>query len=216
VWRSFVAAHSGRCTEDLLTALILLIRHAAHAQLGNVLSGRIPGIGLSSEGRTQAERIASRLDGLAIDAVHSSPLQRAQETAFAIIAHRPELSVETVPELQELDFGDWAGQSLAELAEDPQWDRWNTVRANARPPGGESMAQAQQRAWTHVEHAAEAFPGGAVVMVTHCDIIRAVVAKVLGMSLNLFHRMEVDPATISRLVVGHWGAKVLSLNETCP
>jgi broad specificity phosphatase PhoE len=51
-------------------------------------------------------------------------------------------------------------------------------------------------------------------MVTHCDIIRAVIAHVLGLSLDHILRFDIDPASISRLAVGDWGAKILSLNET--
>jgi probable phosphoglycerate mutase len=203
-------------TEGFLTALILLIRHAAHAHLGNVLSGRIPGIALSPEGRSQADRLALSLDGIEIHAVQCSPVQRAQETALAIAARRRGLFVETVPALEEVDFGDWTGRSFAELADDPRWGNWNSLRETAKAPNGESMAQALDRAWDHIKRAAAKWPNQTIAMITHCDIIRAVIAKVLGLSLNHIHRFDVDPASISRLVVGAWGAKVAGLNETCP
>jgi ribonuclease H / adenosylcobalamin/alpha-ribazole phosphatase len=201
-------------TESFVTALILLIRHAAHAHVANILSGRTPGIALSSEGRSQAEGLAMRLDDLALNAIHASPVQRAQETAHSVAA-RQGLKVETVPELEELDFGDWSGRSFLELADDPRWNDWNCVRESAAAPNGESMAQAQERAWAHVQRTAGVWPDGMIAMITHCDIIRSVIARALGLSLNHIHRFDIDTASISRLVVGAWGAKVLSLNETC-
>lgn len=212
--RSFAAAPCGvvRATESGVTSQILLIRHAAHGHLGNILSGRLPGISLSEEGRSQADRLAARLGAVRIDAVHTSPVQRAQETAGSIAAGRG-LPVQVAPALEELDFGDWAGRSFVELADDPRWDTWNSARESATAPGGESMAEAQARAWDHVEATALAAPESTVAMVTHCDIIRALVARVLGLPLGLIHRFDVDPASVTRLAVGQWGAKVLSLNE---
>jgi probable phosphoglycerate mutase len=202
-----------RPTESGVTSQILLIRHAAHGHLGSILSGRLPGIPLSHEGRSQAERLGERLAGMQIDAVHASPVQRAQETAASIAAGRG-LPVQVAPALEELDFGDWAGRSFVELAEDPRWDTWNSARESATAPGGESMAEAQARAWDHVARTARASPGRTVAMVTHCDIIRALVARVLGLSLGHIHRFDVDPASVTRLAVGQWGAKVLGLNES--
>lgn len=196
-----------------MTSHILLIRHAAHGHLGNILSGRLPGVPLSQEGRSQAQRLAARLAATQMDAVHTSPVQRAQETAAAIAARRG-LAVEVAPALDELDFGDWAGRSFVELAGDPRWDSWNTARETATAPGGEGMTAAQSRAWTHVERTALASPDRTVAMVTHCDVIRAVVARVLGLSLGHIQRFDVDPASVTRLAVGSWGAKVLSLNES--
>lgn len=198
-----------------MTAKILLIRHAAHSHLDNVLSGRAPGIALSSAGRSQAKLLAHHLEGLAIDRIHSSPIQRAQETAQAIAARHCGVAVETVPALEELDFGEWAGRTFLELADDPRWSNWNDVRESAIVPNGESMAQAQQRAWDHIAKTALNSPGRTIAMISHCDIIRAIVAHVLGLSLNHIQRFEIDPASVTRLAVGSWGAKVLVLNEIC-
>jgi ribonuclease H / adenosylcobalamin/alpha-ribazole phosphatase len=199
-----------------VTAQIMLIRHAAHSHLGNVLSGRTPGLGLSAAGCVQAARLARHCAVLGIDRLESSPIQRAQETAQAIADQCGGLAVETASELDELDFGEWAGRSFADLDRDPRWLAWNASRQTAVAPAGESMADAQARAMAHIERVAAERPGQTVAMVTHCDIIRAVIAKVLGLSLDHILRFDVDPASTSRLAVGAWGAKVLSMNETCP
>jgi probable phosphoglycerate mutase len=198
-----------------VTATILLVRHAAHSHLGQILSGRSPDIALSDTGRSQAQTLAGRLSGTRLHAVHSSPVQRAQETAALIAAERRALPVEVVPALNELDFGDWSGRAFVELNGDPRWATWNESRSTAVAPNGESMAEAQLRAWAHIEEVALTSANQTIVMVSHCDIIRAVVAHVLGVSLNLYGRFDIDPASVTRLAVGEWGAKVLSLNETC-
>lgn len=157
--------------------------------------------------------LARRLESVALHTVQASPVQRARETAEAIAATRPGIVVQIAEALDELDFGDWSGRAFAELEADPQWHTWNERRSAAVTPAGESMAQAQARAWQHIEQTADANPDRIVAMVTHCDIIRAVVAHALGLSLDAIHRFDVDPASVSRLVVGEWGAKLLSLNE---
>jgi ribonuclease H / adenosylcobalamin/alpha-ribazole phosphatase len=199
-----------------VTSQIVLIRHAAHSHFGSILSGRIAGLGLSAEGCVQAGRLAARCASLELDRLESSPIQRAVETAEAIARRRDGLTVRIAPELDELDFGDWSGRSFADLAADPHWQSWNSARETAVAPNGESMVQAQSRAWRHIAGTAAANPGRTVAMVTHCDIIRGVIARVLGLSLDHILRFDVDPASISRLAVGPWGAKVLSINETCP
>lgn len=196
-----------------MTTSIILVRHAAHAHLGKILSGRTPGIPLSEAGRGQAARLRETLAGETLDGVQTSPVQRSKETAEAIAADRADLAVETVEPLNEIDFGDWSGAAFDDLEADPRWHEWNSERASGTTPGGETMIAAQHRAWTHITQAAEANPERTILMVSHCDIIRAVVARVLDLSLNAVHRFDVEPASITRLLVGSWGARLISLNE---
>ena len=115
-----------------------------------------------------------------------------------------------------MDFGEWTGVRYDALGGDAAWDRWNSERATARVPGGESMAEAQNRAVGYVQQLARDFAGRMVALVSHCDIIRAVVAWVLGLSLNRILSFDVDPASVTRIVVGDWGARLVSLNERSP
>ena len=192
----------------------MLIRHAAHAQLGAVLSGRLPGLPLNPRGRAQAERLARRLADEPLAALHASPVQRAQETAASIARAQPGLAVTTIAALDEVDFGEWQGQAFTDLAADPRWAEWNAHRAAAIAPGGEAMASAQERAWAHVARTARDAAGETIAMVTHCDIIRALVARILGLSLDRLLAFEVGPASLTRIELGEWGARLLSLNET--
>ena len=195
-----------------MTATVLLIRHAAHGHLGHTLSGRTPGVPLSAEGRAQAAALARRLSDTPLAAVLTSPVARARETAAALVAPHG-LTPEIAAELDEVDFGAWTGRRLAALAGDPAWNAWNAERSTARPPGGEPMAAAQARALACVEAAAARLPDATVALVSHADVIKAAVAHVLGLSLDRLLTFDVDPASVTRLVVGAWGARVVSLNE---
>lgn len=194
---------------------ILLVRHATHGHVGKILSGRSEGLSLKPAGRSEAKRVAARLAGHSLAAIHTSPRERARETA-ALIGEACGCQVEVACALDEINFGEWTGRSFAELEEDPRWREWNTVRSRCAAPGGESMAGAQHRALEHLRGTARRYPGATVALVTHCDIIRAVVAAILGLSLDYILHFEVNPASFSRIAAGEWGEKLVSLNEHSP
>jgi broad specificity phosphatase PhoE len=129
---------------------LLLVRHAESEGLGRRLWGRLPGSPLTGTGRRQAAALAARLSSLSLDAVVSSPLERAMDTATAMAARgRREVAVDDA--FTEVDFGTWAGAAFSELVGQAEWDRWNSERSRARCPGGESMAEVQDRAAAGVE-----------------------------------------------------------------
>lgn len=195
-----------------MTVTILLIRHAAHSQLGRVLSGRSGDAPLSPAGRDQATRLAARLGGVGLGAVHTSPVRRARETAAAIAA-ACDLAPQVAAPLEEIDLGAWEGRSFAELDGDPEWDAWNSHRAAAVPPGGEPMRAVQERVMAHLREVAAKAAHAVVAMVSHADVIRAAVAGVLGLSLDRLLAFDVDPASVTRIVAGSWGERLVSLNE---
>ncbi len=195
-----------------MTTDILLVRHAAHVELGRILSGRRPDVALSDEGLGQASMLADRLKAEPLAAVYSSPRERARYTASAI-AERHELSVDVEGALDEIDFGEWAGCSFAELEGDPLWRHWNAARSCGRAPGGETMAEATARAAAAIEAVAAVHPDRSVAVVTHCDIIRGVIAHYLGLSSDNVLRFDIAPGSVSRLAVGHEYAQLISLNE---
>jgi broad specificity phosphatase PhoE len=196
-----------------LTTSVFLVRHGAHAEFGRVLTGRRAGVPLTAEGRAQAAAVADRLVREDIRAVHTSPRERAVETA-SIIADRLGVAVEIVDALDEIDFGRWGGRDFASLTEDPDWQAWNERRGSAPTPGGETMASAVSRAAGHV--ASLMGSGGGVVCVSHCDIIRGLIADIIGLPLDNLLRFDIDTASLSTLVVGDWGRRVISLNERVP
>ena len=179
--------------------------------VGRYLAGRRAGVHLNGVGRRQAATLAERLSDLRIDAVVSSPLERAMETAAPLAAahHR---EVQAVPELTELDFGEWTGATLDALTPDPVWQRFNAERAATRVPGGETMADVQNRVVDALLTLEQQHQSATVAVVSHGDVIRAALLKALGMSLDLFDRIEVMPARVSVLLIGEGPPKVLQVN----
>jgi ribonuclease H / adenosylcobalamin/alpha-ribazole phosphatase len=195
-----------------VTATILLIRHAAHVELGRILSGRRRDVALSRDGLEQAEIVADLIAVQPIAATYSSPRERAYYTARAI-AERYEQKVRIDDRLDEIDFGDWTGLGFDALEGEAGWREWNEARGSARPPGGESMAEAVARARAAIDEIAAEHDGGTVAAVSHCDVIRGLIADCLGLPLDNLLRFDVDPASVSRVQVGPWGARVISVNE---
>lgn len=191
---------------------VLLVRHAAHDDLGERLSGRTPGRPLTTDGMQQAARIAASLAYEPIVEVHSSPVLRARQTAAPIgdMIGQPVAIEET---LDEIDFGCWAGRSFAALDGDPRWHEWNSARAIARAPDGETMAEAQARAVGHVFATARRLETGTVAMVSHCDIIRAVLCHALGLSLDDIHRLAAEAGSISRVECDGETLRAININE---
>ncbi len=167
---------------------------------------------LSREGLEEAEIVADLLAVEPLAAVYSSPRERAYYTAREI-ADQHEMKVEIADGLDEIDFGEWTGLTFDALDGDPAWQRWNEARGSGRPPGGESMKEAVSRATATLDQIAADHRGERVACVSHCDGIRGVIAHYLGLPLDNLLRFDVDPASVSRLVVGEWGARVASINE---
>jgi probable phosphomutase (TIGR03848 family) len=194
--------------------LLLLVRHGETPTTGKVLPGRASGLYLSERGREQAERVAERLEGLAVDAIYTSPLERARETAEPA-AMRSALAVTEEPGLLECDFGDWTGAALAELAALPQWQAVQQSPSTFRFPNGESFTEMQARMVGALEVLRTAHPGGAVVCFSHADPIKAAVADALGTPLDLFQRIVISPGSVS--VISHVEGQapaVLMVNST--
>ena len=192
---------------------LFLVRHASHGLLGKTLAGRMPGISLSPEGRVEAERLAARLGREAIDQVLTSPLERARETA-APIAARLNCPVVVADEINEIDCGEWTGQSFERLAADPRWRVWNEARAAASAPGGEAMRSVQARAMGLVRRLSAG--DGAVAMVSHSDVIKAIVAAILGLSLDRHDNFSIDPASITTVHMFGEIGRIAQMNETVP
>lgn len=195
-----------------MTATILLVRHARHGDVDQRLTGRGGDVPLTAAGRTEAEVLAGQVPTLGASAIHASPQRRARETA-EIVGRGLGLPVAVEARLDEVDFGEWTGRSFADLDRDPAWADWNTARGSARPPGGESMGEAQARAVACVGALAAANPGRTLLLVSHADIIRAVVAHVIGLPLDRLLALDIDPASVTTLHVGDWGGRLAGLNH---
>lgn len=186
----------------------LFVRHGAHDYLGRAMAGRIAGVHLNEFGRQQADHLAEKLSQLPIDAVYSGPLERVRETAEPI-ARKFDLPLQVDEAFNEIAVGEWEDRDFAELGEEPLWRRFNSFRSSTAPAGGELMLEVQARALRKLD---ELRGHQFVVIVSHGDVIRAVMAHFLGTHLDLFFRIEIDPASLSLLEFGEDFAAVRLLN----
>ena len=185
-----------------------LIRHGSHQEVGKVLSGRSE-IALDEAGRHDAEALIEMFAGLPVASIHCSPRRRAWETALPLAKSRG-LAIQRTDALDEIDFGTFTGRAFAVLAEDADWYRWNAERGEARCPGGETMREAVVRARDYLFSLPdEALPA---ICVTHCDIIRGVVAELLGMGLERIFSLECDPGSVTTLALEAGNTRLVSLN----
>lgn len=191
----------------------LLIRHASHDGPADTLLGWTPGVHLSAAGRAQAQQLCERLAALPVSAVYSSPLPRAVETAEALAAAWGR-DVQCSEAFGEIDFGEWSGRHFDDLAADARWGRWNSFRSGAALPGGGLMLQVQARAVIGLADLHERHRDQTVAVVSHSDVIKAIIAHYLGVSLDLLGRIDISPASLSILALHDWGAQVLRLNDT--
>jgi broad specificity phosphatase PhoE len=196
---------------------ILLIRHGATDLLGRVLYGRMPGVHLNGVGFAQAQALAHGLQArYRLTEVISSPMERALETARPI-AETQHLGVSLEEAFTEIDFGSWMGKPFSELHDEELWKRYYRFRATTRPPGGESMMDVQSRAWESISRILERHAnarGACIAVVTHGDVIRALLLLVLGMSIDHIQRIEAAPASISEILIDRSELRVRTINET--
>ncbi|HYF39819.1 MAG TPA: histidine phosphatase family protein [Gemmatimonadales bacterium] len=193
----------------------LLIRHALADPVGRLIAGRQPGVHLNDAGRQQASRLAERLDRVLLEAIYSSPLERARETAEPIAGSK-RLQVQTVEAWNEIDFGEWTGRALSDLDPLPEWKRFNSSRSSCTIPGGENMADVLGRVLRDLDRLRCLHPaqGSCVGIVSHGDVLRTLVAHVLGIPLDFFQRLEISPASVTILEISGQAPRVLLLNST--
>ena len=202
-------------------ATVLLVRHGLTAMTGPVLAGHTPGVHLDDRGRAQADALAGRLRPVPLAAVVTSPLERCTETAGAVAAGRNGLAPTPDARLAEVRYGDWTGRSLKELAREPLWKVVQQHPSAAVFPGpeGEGLAQTQVRAVEAVREwdakVAEASGPDAVWLAcSHGDVIKALLADALGLHLDLFQRILVDPCSVSVIRYTETRPFVLRVNDT--
>ncbi|HOA22699.1 MAG TPA: MSMEG_4193 family putative phosphomutase [Aggregatilineales bacterium] len=195
--------------------LLVLIRHAQNdwVKTGR-LAGWTPGVHLNEEGRRQAEALGERLASAKLQAVYSSPLERAVETAEAVVKHYPGLTVQIEEGVGEVAFGGWTGERLRKLRRRRLWDIVQNYPSGARFPEGESFRETQNRVIDALERIAQRHPGGKVAVVSHSDVIKLAVAYYAGIHLDLFQRLIISPASISIIGLSRMGPRIIRLNDT--
>jgi probable phosphomutase (TIGR03848 family) len=178
---------------------VVLVRHGLTALTGPVLAGRSADVHLDDRGRAQAENLARRMAALPLAAVVTSPLERCVETVDAIVAAQQAAPQRHVDErLIECGYGDWTGRALKELTRDPLWKLVQMQPSAVRFPNGESLSQVAARAVQAVRDWDARLGAEALwVACSHGDVIKAVLADALGLHLDQFQRIVVDPCSTS-------------------
>jgi probable phosphoglycerate mutase len=193
--------------------LFLLVRHGLTPTTGKVLPGRARGLNLADAGLQQAEKTAERIATLPrVDAIYSSPLERARQTAAPIGKARG-LNVNIDKGLLECDFGEWTGNELKKLMKLPEWTTVQRAPSTFRFPGGESFTEMQGRMVSTLDRLRVQHHGGVVVCVSHADPIKAAVAQAMGTHLDLFQRVVISPCSITAISYAMTGPVVLTVNS---
>jgi probable phosphoglycerate mutase len=192
--------------------ILLLIRHASNDSIGSYVAGRRPGLHLNAEGVRQAEALAERLRPVHLEAIYSSPLERARETAEPIARGRA-LEIGIEPSFIEIDYGEWAGVDMGDLGRDPRWRQWNEARSTTRVPGGELMVETQTRVVAGIERLRERHPNETIAVVSHGDPIRSAIAYYGGIPIDLSTRLEIGLASVSVLSFEGDRPRILGINN---
>jgi probable phosphoglycerate mutase len=194
---------------------VLLVRHGLTALTGPVLAGWTPGVHLDERGRDQAAALGDRLRAVPLDAVVTSPLERCRETADAVLARRepaPPLHVDE--RVGEVRYGSWTGRELKELRREPLWA---VIQGNPSAvvfPDGEGLAAMSARAVAAVrDWNARLGADATYALVSHADVIKAILADALGLHLDGYQRIVVDPCSLSVVRYGPRGAVVERTND---
>jgi len=195
---------------------VVLVRHGLTALTGPVLAGWTPGLHLDERGAAQAAAVAERLRPLPFDAVVSSPLDRCLDTAGAVLEGRS-LELQVDDRLGECRYGDWTGRPLKELAKDPLWKVVQAHPSAVTFPGpeGEPLRETQARAVAAVrDWNARLGPDATWLACSHGDVIKAVVADAMGLHLDQFQRIVVDPCSVTVLRYTELRPFVVRVNDT--
>ncbi len=211
-------------TTPLAPTLVLLVRHGQTPTTGKVLPGRAAGLHLAEVGEQQAQRAAERIAQLTkVDAIYSSPLERARETAAPIAAalavkqravKQRAVKVHIDKGLVECDFGDWTGAELKALMKMPEWNTVQRAPSTFTFPNGESFTAMQNRIVGTIDRLRARHPGGVVVCVSHADPIKAAVAHAMGTHIDLFQRIVISTCSVSAIAYGMSAPVVLTVNST--
>ena len=196
-------------------SLVVLIRHAhSQANAAGILSGRRPNIALSEKGRTQAQELATRLGELKVKELRVSPLQRCIETIDPWVSTKSRIRRIEDHGITEVDYGKWSGRTLRSLSREKLWKIVQENPSRVFFPDGEGMANMQARAIESMHLALSSTGTGAVVMVSHGDVIKALVAANLGMRLDDFQRIIIDPASVTVFDFSSKTPRLLLLNDS--
>jgi len=192
---------------------LLLIRHALNDWVGKRVAGWTPGVLLNERGREQAARLAEWLEPVPLEAIYSSPLERAVETAEPI-ARSHGLKMEVRDAIGESHYGELDGKPIEEIFKSELWEQWLRHPSRTRFPGAETTYEVQVRMVAALEQILQDHPEGNIAVVSHADPIRVTVAHFIGLPLDLIGRIWVSPASVTTLRFDDWGPRLTHLSHT--
>ncbi|HMQ31630.1 MAG TPA: MSMEG_4193 family putative phosphomutase [Chloroflexaceae bacterium] len=193
--------------------LLLLIRHGTNDWVHGRLAGWTPGVKLNEEGRRQAQALSERLGDLPIGAIYTSPLERCVETATAIAQPRG-LPLRLVEQIGEVRYGEWQGAELKELYKHELWPGVQFYPSGTRFPNGETLGEAQMRMVQALDGLRARHPKEIVAVCSHADIIKLAIAYYVGMHLDLFQRLVINPCSLTAIAFEPMGPRLLAFNDT--
>ena len=191
---------------------LFLIRHGLTAQTGTNLYGRTRGIPLDERGRRQAEHLADRFRAVKLTAIYSSPLERCVQTVEPLAASK-RLPIVQRQGLIEMDVGAWTGRTLKSLRSTKRWAQIQRSPSTFRFPDGEGFAEALERVEAETSWIARRHPRGRVAVATHGDIVRMLMAHLVGAPLDAFQRTVIDTAAVSVVTLHAGSPHVHLLND---
>lgn len=195
---------------------VVLVRHGLTAMTGPLLAGWTPGLHLDERGQKQAAAVAERLRPVPFAAIVSSPLDRCLDTAGAVAEGRDQ-EVQVERRIGECRYGDWTGKAIKDLAKDPMWKVVQQHPSAAVFPGpeGEPLRETQNRAVAAVrDWNAKLGAGATWLACSHGDVIKAIVADALGLHLDQFQRIIIDPCSVTVIRYTETRPFVVRVNDT--
>lgn len=199
---------------------LVLIRHAhSVANASGVLSGRRPGISLTEKGVSQSANLCLRLGSFPIAQLRISPMERCLETITpwlneVVLPVQPQLTPVIDENLNEVDYGSWSGKRLSVLSRKAEWKTVQQSPSRMYFPSGEGIAGMQARAMSSVHELASSKGSKTAVVVSHGDVIKSIVASALGVHLDEFQRIIIDPASVTVIDYSEIKPRILLLNDT--
>jgi probable phosphomutase (TIGR03848 family) len=189
---------------------VILVRHAhSSANLKGVLAGRDNRVSLSDRGKQEAQDLARFLETFTFDEVYASPLRRCNETIAPYLASTGH-KMKPLEGVIEMDYGSWSGKTLATLSKTELWKSIQGRPSTVRFPGGESFSEMSLRANQAVLE--KSVGKKRILIVSHGDVIKSIVAFQLGLALDLFQRISIDPASVTMLKMPN--SQVIQVNST--
>lgn len=206
---------SGARSGVAVTELVIVRHGETEANRLGIFRGRLD-VALNENGRAQARALGEALAAPPIEAVFSSPLARALDTARAVASVHG-IEPECDPAFNNIDLGEWQGVEKERVRrEQPDaWRLWQTNPDDLEIPGGESLSDVRARAQRRALELVSDFAGSRIVIVTHRSVAKLLAGALLGMESGYFWKFYLDNAGYSLLGHGRFGFVLLKWNEAC-